>query len=418
MSDKPAKDDAPKPEDNSDDKVINEKAETVAKPATAKGTGGSRLVVGLSLGVAAAALLALGLVSQGVIQIGGAGGGADVSDLQARIKALETSTENADAAQVQAIRELRGHLASLDARVQAAATEGSMSDGDVAAFAEEVAALKEHVAQLSSPTENQGTLSSDDLQATRHEIENMQRALQGVSSHVEAVDRNLAKTDVRIDALEQNAPPEDLDQILNSLSAKSDVQALQTRLASLEKYNTIEATQMATLALAAADITEASQGSAPFVTELDAFNVLSPGNETARALRAYAVAGVATENVLTKQFDTLMNAAIRDEKLAKADKWYKKSWASFTATFDVRRVGEVEGASTKAVLSRAEVRVKAGDLFAAAQELEALQGAAKETMAPWVHDVKARVRLNGLVAKLNAGVLSNLNATLKAAGEK
>ncbi|TNE38381.1 MAG: hypothetical protein EP347_06350 [Alphaproteobacteria bacterium] len=417
MSDTAAKDDASKPEKSSEAKVIDGVAEETPKPASAAKTGGSRLVVGISVGVAAAALLALGLVSQGILHVGGAGE-TDVSDLQARLKALETSTENADAAQVQAIRELREQLASLDVRVQEAASDGGMGAAEAAAFADEVAALKSQVAQLSAPTENQAVVNSEDLEATRHEIENMQRALQGVSSHVEAVDRNLAKTDVRIDALEQNAPPEDLDQILNSLSAKSDVQALQTRLASLEKYNSIEATEMATLALAAADIAEASKGSAPFVTELDAFNVLSPGNATARELRAYAVAGVATENVLAKQFEVLMNAAIRDEKLAKGDKWYKKSWASFTTTFDVRRVGEVEGTTTKAILSRAEVRVKAGDLFAAAGELEALQGAAQETMAPWVHDVKARTRLDGLVAKLNAGVLSELNATLKAAGER
>lgn len=403
-------DETPKRAENTE-KEASQEAVTKESPAPKAG-GGLKILAGLSLGIALAALGALVLVWQGFLQMGG--NDAGVLELEARLQSLETSTQNAEEARAQALIDLRAKLANLDASVQA--SDADASEEEVAAMAQEFEALKERLKQVEDETEPGARLDQEDLNQAQQELANMQRAIQGVLSHVETVDRNLAKSDVRLEALEENAPPDDLNGILNSLSAKSDVEALGLRLKSLEKYNTIEATEKATIALAAADLSEAAKGSAPFVTELDAFSIVSPGDNAARELRSFAISGVPTEGTLKSEFSLLVRQAIDAEKRAKAQGFWSRSWASFLTTFDVRKVGEVEGTSTKAIIARAEQRVIADDLDAAALELDALEGAAADVLGPWASQVTARTRVNALISKLNASVMSSLSNTLEAAG--
>jgi hypothetical protein len=378
---------------------------------------GRKVVIGLVLGAVLVAAAGAGLVWRGDLQVG-QDGSADVSALEARLASLEAQSEQDRSAKTRALSDLSSKVTSLEGAIEAGEEQaGGASAQQLQDIQRDFDALKAKLSQIENSPGAESQLSQSDLALARQEIENMQRAIQGVSSHVEAVGRSLAENDVRIESLEENAPPEDLDNILNSLSAKSDVAALGSRLAGLERYNSIDAAEKATIALAAADLTRAAKGSAPFVAELDAFSIAAPGENAARELRSYAVTGVATKEVLLGQFQELVRRAIDQEKRAKGVGWFGRSWASFLTTFDVRKVGEVEGTTTKAILARAEQRVLAGDLTAAAKELGGLEGAAAEVMKPWGQQIAARERVDALTAKLNARVFKALNKALDAAGE-
>lgn len=387
--------------------------ETIPKP---KGGLAKWLVLAIAI-----ALIAIGVIVAvwtGVLSFPGQkSSGANVAALAARVVELEkaASTKAPD---------LSGDIARLEQQVAVLAEGDSGSEGvsaDLEARLDEtqkeIAALRTQVLQFEVTTQETNSLSPEALDEAQQELASVKQALQGLSARSEGLTRSLAQNDVRLDQLEENAPPEDLDVILSSLSAQSDVDALTERLMSLEKFNSIEAAAQATTALAAADLTRAARGSDPFVRQLDAFSMVSPGDPSARLLRSYAVAGVATRAALASQFYNVIRAAIEAEKRSKGTRWYSSLWASFTALFDVRKMGEIEGVSTKAVIARAEQRIGDGDLDAAANEMMGLQGAAAEAASPWLAQARARQQVDQLISTLNARVFSSLEATLKAASD-
>jgi hypothetical protein len=75
----------------------------------------------------------------------------------------------------------------------------------------------------------------------------------------------------------------------------------------------------------------------------------------------------------------------------------------------VRRVGDVEGETVDAIVSRIEDRLRSGDLQAAAQQWDTLPDAAKSASIDFKRKLDARVQVENLVS----GTLSRALAGTK-----
>ncbi|HKO07964.1 MAG TPA: hypothetical protein VJ487_09650, partial [Alphaproteobacteria bacterium] len=70
--------------------------------------------------------------------------------------------------------------------------------------------------------------------------------------------------------------------------------------------------------------------------------------------------------------------------------------------------GERAGSAPDALLSRAEVRLQAGDLAAAVAALGGLSGPAADAMKPWLEGAKARLAVDAAAAELSTRALAHL----------
>src|SRR6185503_4677157 len=97
----------------------------------------------------------------------------------------------------------------------------------------------------------------------------------------------------------------------------------------------------------------------------------------------YANSGLPTLGVLTATFEDASRAAIAAEESAAGANWWTKLWANLSSLITIRSTGEVSGEDTQARLTRAELRLKAGDLRAAVEELQPISGAARTALDSW-----------------------------------
>ena len=122
-------------------------------------------------------------------------------------------------------------------------------------------------------------------------------------------------------------------------------------------------------------------------------------------LEAGAARGVPTRADLRARFDKVATEIARRDTAAAAEGWWRPIADRLSSLISVRRVGNVEGSGTTAVLARAEQRLAADDLAGAVTELEALQGEAAEAARPWLDDVRARLAADAALARLSAHFL-------------
>jgi hypothetical protein len=214
------------------------------------------------------------------------------------------------------------------------------------------------------------------------------------------------------------APAPDLRKELADLTARlaaaeaktNTFAALDTRLAKLEGSDLLELARRAAHANAVANLMRAAQGSSPFKTEYDVVAAMMPGDKRVAEIAPLAQKGVPTIGTMIGTFPSIADAARDAEDAAKGETWWERLWASFTGMVSVRSVGETQGASTDARLARGEVRLKAGDLAAAVKELAPIGGVARDTLAPWLAEAKARVTLEAAIADLNARAIAALTS--------
>jgi hypothetical protein len=181
------------------------------------------------------------------------------------------------------------------------------------------------------------------------------------------------------------------------------------RLARIENSDLLEMARRASLASAIANLMRASQGSAPFKTEFDVVAALSPDDKRLAEIAPLAAKGLPTAGTLLGSFGNLADRAMDLERIAKSEGMWDRWWANFTSLISSRKIGETGDNSTEGRLARAEVRMKAGDLGAAVRELNAIQGAAREPLKPWLTDASARMRLESVLADLNTRAIQALS---------
>ena len=221
----------------------------------------------------------------------------------------------------------------------------------------------------------------------------------------------------RLAALEtKSAKADDLKAAKDTLDKlAATVGAVDTRLTKLESSDLLELARRASLATAVANLTRAAQGSAPFKAEFDIVAAMIPGDPRLAEVAPLADTGLPTTGTLLAAFGNSAAAAIDAENAAKGTTWWDKLWSHFASLVSTRPIGEVQGFSTEARIARGEVRLKAGDLAAAVKELSGISGPARDALAGWLDEAKARVHLEAALADVNTRAIEALQAPAPAA---
>ncbi len=329
------------------------------------------------------------MLPAGVAQYLAPGSGADVDDMEARIAALEDALEvSANALQSQLAASIEQNAAAdadLSARIEASeATISALEGADVSALTARIddaeatlAGLREELRALSGQPGVEGGTISD-------------AAISGLRAELAALKQNAdATVESRVAPLEQ------------------DVAALETRLSAAESAVSAGAAsgKGAANAAAFAVLSTAVNSASPYAAELETFTSVS-GVAAPEALAASAATGAPSLSSLTATFPEAARAAISAAKLAAAGENYTdQALAWLESQVAVRPVGETEGDTPAAVISRAEARLSEGSLAAALAELDALPTVSKDAMAGWTARAEKRAAVDAGLAELATSML-------------
>jgi len=180
---------------------------------------------------------------------------------------------------------------------------------------------------------------------------------------------------------------------------------LQTRLTLLEKSLKQGAlTRKSTgleqsLIVAVGQLRETVLSGRPYAEPLEAVVALSKKkNELAEAIAALTPKkkqGIVTLRALADQFPSIARAVIRAE-MKNDGGFLNRIWQRVSSLVTIRRVGEIDGAETDAILARAERRLIAGELAAAINIIEGLKGPASAAVQVWLD--QAKIHLSAVLA--------------------
>lgn len=194
------------------------------------------------------------------------------------------------------------------------------------------------------------------------------------------------------------------------IGPSAEVAELQRRVDALEasQSRTVNA---AAAALAAASLAEATQGSAPFETELAALERLLPMSGEVRLLRPYAETGAPSRAALAAEFDAAAGvASLAAQDPGERAGFFARMRYALSAIVSIRKVGSTAGDSPDAVLARAQAATAEGDIDAALRILRELPPRSAEAMNPWRARAQQRVAVDRQVAAIRALALSDLMA--------
>jgi len=183
--------------------------------------------------------------------------------------------------------------------------------------------------------------------------------------------------------------------------------ALSDRVARLESAEARQS-QAAAQALAAASLSVAAQGSAPFDRDLAAYEALAPGDPDLRALVPFAVRGAPSRAALAASLPDFAGAAVVAARAPAADaNFLAKFWAMIGRVVIVRNV-DPAAPGVDGVLARAQSQVSSGDLEGAVQTLQRLPPAARAELADWLAAASRRVEIDQRIATIRSRTVAAL----------
>ncbi|MEC9346937.1 MAG: hypothetical protein VYB54_11980 [Pseudomonadota bacterium] len=317
----------------------------------------------------------------------------DLAPLQARVATLESGLKDMAARPVatgpdpEALAALSGRLDALeqqlaaqDARIDslpaAAATPAGGADVDLGPLTARVAALESAAGAGAS--------------ATADEIASKLAA--------ETAAREAADADLR--GL--------LDERLAAL--RGEVEALSARASAADTKAEAEVARQAALVLALGRLRDQAATSAAFAGAWQSVTRLGVDGAAWPAIAAAAPEGVPTADELRQRFAAAADAAITADNLGESDSVVGGALSRLGNLVRIRRTGDVEGEGVHARVSRAELRLKEGNLSAALKEMQGLSAdaAAAPQMKVWVRDAGQRLALDEAVAALQASVFDSM----------
>lgn len=174
------------------------------------------------------------------------------------------------------------------------------------------------------------------------------------------------------------------------------------------------------LLLAVGQLREAASGSRPFDVELQLVLKAATGEagigKAAGPLATFSREGVPTRAALEAQFPELAARAAQAALAPEEGGWLNRTAARLSRVVTVRRVGEgaERGEGALAAIARAENRLAAGDLAAAAAVLEELDGAPGEVFGEWREGAGARATIDVAIARLSRRAIERFAAAGRA----
>jgi hypothetical protein len=180
--------------------------------------------------------------------------------------------------------------------------------------------------------------------------------------------------------------------------------ALADRVARLETAASRQ-NQAAAETLAAASLSVAAQGAAPFDRDLAAYERLAPDDPDLRALVPLAARGAPSRATLAATLPDFAAAAVVALREPGRDAGFlTKLWALFGKVVIVRNV-DPAGHGVDGVLALAQSQASAGDVEDAVQTLQRLPPVARAQLADWVAAANRRIEIDQRIAAVRARAL-------------
>ncbi len=326
----------------------------------------------------------------------------DLSGVEGRLDALEAALAGSAA--------IQDRLAAIEADQGSSATPSAISEADLAALRDEVAALASTVASFrdgstGAPAQTPVEPGGADTDALASELGDLEQRLTAIEEG--AGDAGTATRDLRasLNALRDR---------MTALASETD--ALSSRIdevaetaAAQQGQADADAAQKAALVLALGRLRDVAATGAAFPGAWNSVVELGVDPAAHSAIADAAQHGVPTADALRQRFPAAADAALTAERIGGDDTWYGAAFQRLGNLVSVRRVGEVEGTGVEAVVTRAEYRLQEGNLEAALTELDGLSGPPAEAVASWRAAAERRLRLEQAIRALQQGVFQNMS---------
>jgi len=222
----------------------------------------------------------------------------------------------------------------------------------------------------------------------------------------------------KLDTLSQR--PESDPQALAALSddLKHVVSRFSTLEARLDRKETDQRNERG-LVLAAAQITAALNGSGPYEAPVAILQAIAPDDHDLAGplaiLARHAKSGVESRIALSEELAALP-AKLSAPALPSPDEgFWARTWHRLTGLIQVRRVEDGTASPSTApgpdaLIARAGVELRGGDLSAAVQSMRLLDGHDGEVATPWLEAATARLEAEQAAEALQAIATERLNA--------
>lgn len=328
------------------------------------------------------------------------------------------------AAQESAIAAQEERLDEVEAALGASANSAQgfeQLEQQVSELDEGYARLESDLAGLGSSTEP--GIAAEDLQnlesaaqarfdALAQQVAELQSRLEGEidagpSEAVQALQERVAQLQSRLDEQANAGPSDEVQALQEWVAALSQQLAEQDEAIADAREAALREARLAAVSGAVAEVRAAVESGEPFDEALGTLEAAGTV-EVPEVLERVASSGVATRTELQERFPEAARDAL-DASLSQTagDGALDRFGAFLKAQTGARSVGEREGSSADAILSRAEARVDEGDFEAALSELEALPDAGRSAMSDWID--AARTRLDARSAAASLSPTSNSN---------
>lgn len=191
--------------------------------------------------------------------------------------------------------------------------------------------------------------------------------------------------------------------------------ALNARIAALEKdlgtarAAALSATKSDTVALAAGKLRDAVAQAAPFADEIAALKRLGGSNpditQAISRIEPFAAKGVPTRSTLFADLPATVDAVLEAARKPAQTGWIGRLTGKLTGFVTVRRI-DGKGDGPDALVARAEMQARRGNLAAAVKELATLTGPAATAAAPWLAAARSRLTAEQTSTTLDTIVLT------------
>jgi len=192
---------------------------------------------------------------------------------------------------------------------------------------------------------------------------------------------------------------------------KSRIAGLEVSLAAARQV-AVSAGKADTIALAAGQLRDALGRGIPFAAEIGTLMRLGRGNPaivaTLAKIEPMAAKGVPSEVALLASLPSAIEAAVTAIRVPENGGWMDRTKSKLRGFVRVRRI-DGKGTGTDAVLARAEIAARQGDLAAVVNELSRLNGEAAKTVASWLAAARSRLDADAAGVTLNKIILSGLS---------
>lgn len=368
-------------------------AHAARRPAPTRRRGNAPLfaLIGIVIVLAAAGWATWPIWSVHFVQaLPGVRPGPAIADLERRVEKLEVATKAGEPAV--AVTDLEAQRAKFNAELGVIVKRLDEL--------EQAAAVARRMAAATTGTKDSANAS---LQALSQRLEELK------SGDVGKLEERLR----RLEASEKAPPGADAEARKALATTVDDLSRRMRSVESAAAKDTTTAERGRALVLAVAQLRETLRGSGPFERDLEALSAIGGDDaEVAKAvamLKPLAARGLPSVAELRDRFDPVATAVSQAAGRAEGSGWMSRTVDRLASLVVVRRVdGKADDKSVDGILTRAEMRLKEGDLGGAVRALEGLSGPAAAAVQPWLKEARIRLAVDRALATLHGRAISML----------